>query len=190
MDKIVHESEDLWAVNLRPAKRGRKSKSHHQHQHNHQNGNLNLNGNGEGKGFCTLELALSFAALGEDDALAAWLLQPGEDEKVMTQEEERTREVVVRREERGDLMVVYELDEACDQKEDEDEETQEEKEESCVMEAESEQEDEDWAFLDQYALPSTRKNNGSDATTDKTETETDANVDVDEHDNTWIVLCG
>lgn len=189
LDKIVHE-EMVWEV--RPAKRGRNMKRNGRKDASMNNLNKGVGGNGQD--FCALELALSFAALGEDDALAAWLLKPGEEEIVPYQDgEEKERRGVVVRQGSGDLTVVYELDERCDE-----EETQPQEEDVTAAELAVSaclagglgnlEETEDWAFLDENARTSARKKDGDDGsdTTEPTNLETEADADVD----AWVVLCG
>ena len=84
--EIVHDAsaEVGWNVRYRPAKRrGRAVKRE----------------GGRERGFEGLELALSFARLGEDEALAEWLMAPGEEEVVYDDEGEEEEEVVVEGEE-------------------------------------------------------------------------------------------
>ncbi|KAK1756506.1 hypothetical protein QBC47DRAFT_401409 [Echria macrotheca] len=169
LDAIVH-AQPLWrlAVSRPPTKKGKVGKG--------------TRGRKEFR--ADLDLALSFAALGEDEALAAFLMAPGEDELVPTPAEEKM-EVEARtgysqqRETR--LTVVYELEGDVEAEEVEDY-TQSPGVAADDCSAKEGEEDYDWAFLDKV---STKEEEDDD---NNTETTTANHAVVVEE--TWIMLGG
>lgn len=81
LDTIVHQGDPLWNVNFRVAKqnRGRRRRGSRRTEHQVELGLAkgdSLRGQ-QGRELSPLDLALSFAVLSEDEAVAAFLMSPG-----------------------------------------------------------------------------------------------------------------